>query len=199
MIRGDLVIGLEANNVIAYLSLGPSTTIPNHIRIISSYAFQSRSGLESLTWDPNPVIVEFESHAFIDCSALRGILIPRTVTKIGEECFANCSSLSTVSFEEDSVLCVICKRAFAGSSLFSIRFPRRLERLECAAFADCCELKNVDWELPSALTVIEDNVFHGCDSLVDLVVPSSVQRVAISAISSLSGSLVFTSECPCLE
>jgi hypothetical protein len=43
-----------------------------------------------------------EAKAFLNCAVLKSICIPALVEILGSECFSNCLSLASVSFESES-------------------------------------------------------------------------------------------------
>jgi hypothetical protein len=67
-------------------------------------------------------VKRIESEAFSN-SSLQSILIPRNVEIFGSQCFSNCESLSSVTFESNSRLTRIESSAFSSSSLHSILIP----------------------------------------------------------------------------
>jgi hypothetical protein len=101
--------------------------------------------------------------AFSSCSSLQSICIPATVETIGQNCFSNCTSLSSITFESDSRLNRIEMNAFRGcSSLQSIFIPASVQSLPVRCFRDCrvyswqifrLELMGVvrEWHFPSRL------------------------------------------------
>jgi hypothetical protein len=191
MIGGFLIRNTPESSIVTSVSCAAVVTIPNTIKEISAYAFQRRTNLVKLEWEFDPVVTILGSHAFVSCPELRTILIPKTVTCIGEECFAKCESLAVVTFEADSQLRCIESGAFMESAISYLWFPSRLQRIGPCAFASCSDLRGVWWELPSALEVIEDGAFEGCKLLQSLELPSSIRRLAVSAVSGLSGSVFF--------
>ena len=71
-----------------------SVTIPNSVTSIGYGAFLDCSGLTSVTI-PNSV-TSIGYLAFWDCSGLTSITIPNSVTSIGDAAFRYCSSLTTI-------------------------------------------------------------------------------------------------------
>ena len=67
--------------------------IPNSVESIGNYAFQSCSGLTSVTI-PNTV-TSIGGCAFMKCSGLTSVTIPNSVTSIGDEAFYYCSALTS--------------------------------------------------------------------------------------------------------
>ena len=72
------------------------------------------------------------------------VTIPARVISIGSFAFANCSSLTSITFGENSQLTSIGKFAFEDCrSLASIEIPSSLTSIGSSAFSDCISLKNV--------------------------------------------------------
>ena len=149
--------------------------------------------------------------AFYFCRSLSKIVIPSSVTSIGEWAFSNCGSLSTIVIPS-SVTC-IGDRAFSScTSLKYISIPKSVIGLNGNPFADwngklqCLSpnfineddiLFNKDknkiisfrnqniesYVIPSSVTSIGDWAFSGCSSLSNIVIPSSVTSIGNGAFS----------------
>jgi hypothetical protein len=76
-----------------------------------------------------------------------------------EHCFARCSSLKQVTFEEGSELMRIEKKAFAFSGVTSIRIPANVEILCERCFYSCHSLQQVTFDKRSQLKRIEKGAF----------------------------------------
>ena len=152
--------------------------------------------------------------AFYFCRSLSKIVIPSSVTSIGEWAFSNCGSLSTIVIPS-SVTC-IGDRAFSScTSLKYISIPKSVIGLNGNPFADwngklqCLSpnfineddiLFNKDknkiisfrnqniesYVIPSSVTSIGDWAFSGCSSLSNIVIPSSVTSIGNDAFSKCS-------------
>ena len=143
--------------------------------------------------------------AFYFCRSLSKIVIPSSVTSIGEWAFSNCGSLSTIVIP--SSVTSIGDRAFSScTSLKYISIPKSVIGLNGNPFADwngklqCLSpnfineddiLFNKDknkiisfrnqniesYVIPSSVTSIGNDAFSKCSSLSKIVIPSSVTSI----------------------
>ena len=71
--------------------------IPKGVTVIGGYAFDSCSGLTSITIPDS--VVNIGGYAFYDCSNLTTIMIPASVNSIGGSAFARCSNLTAIQVD----------------------------------------------------------------------------------------------------
>ena len=103
-----------------------------------------------------------KKHLFANNTEIIELIIPDSVTTIGDSAFSDCSSLTSVTIG-DSVT-AIGYGAFAGcSSLISVTIPDSVTTIEDNAFAGCSSLTSVT--IPDSVTSIGDMAFSACDSL----------------------------------
>lgn len=118
--------------------------------------------------------------AFADQTALRRVTLPDTVVTIGEDAFAGCVSLESVTFGTGlRILDMGCFRDCA--SLDYVSLPARVEEIGRDAFAQCTSLAEV--ELNGPVKVIRDNAFGLCEQLSIFKYPERPQRIAPGAFS----------------
>ena len=107
------------------------------------------------------------SNAFGDCGNLTNILIPDSITSIGDYAFENCSGLASVTIP-DSVTS-IGGGAFGGcSGLTSITIPDSVTSIDGGAFRGCSGLTSIT--IPRNVTSIGGGVFRGCSKLMNVEV-----------------------------
>ena len=140
-------------------------------------------------------------NAFSWCRSLSDIVIPDSVSSIGNGAFNSCSSLSNIVIP-DSVTSIGGAAFFSCSSLSNIVIPDSVTSIGDWAFRHCCSLSEVvipdsvtsigdcafDWcrslskvVIPDSVTSIGNGAFSGCYSLSDIVIPSSVTSIGDNA------------------
>ena len=117
--------------------------------------------------------------AFYFCFLLE-IVIPSSVTSIGDWAFSSCDSLSKIVIP--SSVTSIGKGAFSYcDSLLEIVIPSSVTSIGDSAFYGCYSLSEI--VIPSSVASIADGAFSSCDSLSEIVIPSSVTSVGYGAFS----------------
>ena len=115
-----------------------------------------------------------EERAFSNCN-FTSIIIPDSVTSIGDNAFSNCSSLTNITIPES--VTSIGSYAFGWcTSLIDITIPRKVSSIEEKMFYDCTSLTNV--LIPEGVTSIGYEAFRGCESLKEIIIPSSVTNIS---------------------
>lgn len=106
------------------------------------------------------------------------IVIPNTVTSIGENAFMNCIGLG--DFVIPSSVNQIQQGAFLSSyGLTSVVIPEGITEIADAAFNFCEDLRTVI--LPNTLEEIGEGAFGNCYSLSEVVIPASVTSIGDGA------------------
>lgn len=113
---------------------------------------------------------------FAQRTEITSVVIPETVTELGEGTFWGCSNLASVNIP--SGVTILRNFVFAGCHLSSIDFPDGLEEIHNSAFYESLS----DWEpgddkpdviLPESVTYVGDAAFNSC-ALGDVYIPSGV-------------------------
>lgn len=123
------------------------------------------------------------------------VVIPDTVTAIGNAVFMNCTTLTKVSIPES--VTSIGSYAFSGcTGLTELMLPSNLTTIGDYAFNDCTGLA-CGLTVPNSVTTIGSYAFHGCVGLTGaLVIPNLVSSIgdhAFENCSSLTGELDLSS------
>ena len=136
--------------------------------------------------------------AFSGFTSLKEVVIPATVTSIGDSAFENCINLTTVTFDGESALTKIGKYAFQNdTSLTTITLPSKVTTIDNYAFqatgltqivipdsvttlGTYVLAKNVNLvsvTLPDSLKELPNYAFFGCTSLATITLPSKLTKV----------------------
>lgn len=133
--------------------------------------------------DTTFAVTKIGNEAFRNCSSLTSVVIPEGVTYIGGNAFRSCSSLKTLTIPEG--VNTIGDYAFSScSSLTSVVIPEGVTTIGSNAFRDCSSLTDVTF--PESLTTIGSSAFYSCFSLKTLTIPNSVTSVGVYAFYSCS-------------
>lgn len=119
-------------------------------------------------------------NAFWGCENVITLVLPNTLTHIGNEAFYFCHGLKSLDLP-DSVVS-IGEASFVGCyNLTKIKFSNSLENISSGAFVSCKKITSI--EIPESVTSIGDEAFSGCASLVKITFPNSVESIGVSAFS----------------
>ena len=113
----------------------------------------------------------FRWRKIIGCRSLKSLVIPDSVTNIGDYAFSGCWSLSSVVIP-DSVTSIGDYAFWNCRSLTDIVIPDSVTSIGESAFKNCISLKS--FEIPSSVNGIGFGAFDGCESLTNIVIPDSV-------------------------
>ena len=147
-------------------------------RIICNYVFFHCRSLSNIVIPDS--VTDIGEGAFSDCRSLSNIVIPDSVTDIGKSAFSGCSSLSNIVIP-DSVTDIGDDAFFHCSSLSNIVIPDSVTDIGEGAFLYCSSLSNI--VIPNSVTDIGDYAFSYCSSLSNIVIPDSVTDIGNFAFS----------------
>jgi len=116
-------------------------------------------------------------------NSVTSIIIPNSVTSIGDYAFYGCLSLNSVTIPNS--VTNIGAYAFAGDSigingsmqLSSIAIPDSVTNIGEKAFFRCTKLTNVI--IGNGLTSIEAGAFYSCSSLTSVTLPNSLKTIGL--------------------
>ncbi len=183
--------------------------IPKSVTSIGSHAFYMCENLTTLTFEADSSLQTIGAYAFaggiftsssteerdkesgdssvstLKSNKIQSIQIPKSVNIIEESAFDSCVNLVTLTFEKNSSLQTIEKRAFSGgkvyasnydhpkgedasitrtqshNSLSTVEIPASVESIGEQAFYFCGELATLSFEEGSVLQTIGENAFNG--------------------------------------
>lgn len=145
--------------------------------VLNQDEFKEKTGLKIII--PSSV-TSIGEYAFSGCGKLINTKIPEGVTNIGERAFDHCSSLTSIEIAE-SVTSIGDYAFYYCRSLTNIKIPKGVESINRGTFWYCDSLTNIT--LPEGVTSIEGIAFLGCTSLTRIDIPSSVTSIGEYAFS----------------
>ncbi len=168
-----------------------SVTIPNSVTSIGKDAFRKCWGLKKVIvkdiaawcnikfvgYSSNPL--GYASHIYSDeDSEITKLIIPNSVTSIGECAFNGCSNLTSVTIP-NSVMSIGDDAFSDCDGLTSVTIPNSVTSIGARAFYYCSGLTSVT--IPNSVTSIGSDAFSNCDGLTSVTIPNSVTSIGSSA------------------
>lgn len=154
-----------------------SVEIQENVRWISVYSFRGCASLVELNISEEGVPLNLSSSAFFQCTSLEEIILPKRITRIGNQTFYGCTSLKTVYISAE------------------------LERIGYDAFYECPSLEIVYYE-SDELAYAEINISYGNEALLSAEthfnvhdIESHYTTITVNATCTEDGSI--TKTCPC--
>ena len=201
--QGEIAIPNSVTSVGAYAFRNcrglTSVTIPNSVTSVGYDAFFECSGLTSVNisdieawcniqfsdFAANPLY--YAHNLYINDELLKELIIPNSITTIGESAFYGCTCLTSVIIPNS--VTNIGDRAFCDCrSLISVTIPNSVTSIGIAAFWGCRGLTSVT--IPNSVTSIGDWAFLGCRGL-EYIISSASTPPTISSSTFPSGVVVY--------
>ena len=162
-------------------SLDGSYKIKENTKVICNDAFWGCTSLSSIVIPDS--VTNIGERAFSSCTSLSSIVIPDSVTDIGESAFSSCTSLSGVVIPNS--VKSIGESAFSScTSLSGIVIPNSVKSIGYRMFSSCTSLSSI--VIPNSVTSIGDSAFWDCTSLFSIIIPDSVTSIGSCAFSNCS-------------
>lgn len=151
-------------------------------------------------------VTDIAHSAFRNCSALKSVTIPASITTIGEHAFAGCTAMDSVEISDLAAWCGIsfesrlsnpcyyAHRLFLNEEeIIDLILPDSITSISSYAFAGCTKLNRVS--IPASVTEMGQSVFTNCPEITAITVadsnPSYDSRDSCNAIiRTASGTLI---------
>ena len=157
-------------------NIKPRFVVPEGTRLIAAGAFAGNKTIERI--ELPSCISRIDHETFYNCKNLLKVVIPSSVTSIGEDAFTHSGIYLTENKWKKGALiiddCLVATNAdLPEKYIFKSKNPIRL--IAERAFSNQKKLKTV--EIPESITAIPTAAFFGCESLTDVTIPSTVREV----------------------
>ena len=134
-------------------SVGPFIASENYIRQYTNVEIP-----EEVTYMNKTLkVTSIGDNAFRNVSCLNSIIIPNSITRIGNYAFYNCELGSVII---PNSVTSIGDYAFYHCGLSSVTIPNCVTSIGNYTFSECRKLTSVT--IPNSVTSIGDNAFEGC-------------------------------------
>ena len=144
---------------------------------------QFPAGKEDQSYSIPATVNTIYDRAFVGCSNLIDIMIPTSITKIGQCAFGSCAFTTIII--PYSVTNIGMSAFWNCGSLTSVTIPNSVTSIAICAFRGCRGLTSVT--IPNSVTSIGDGAFLGCSGLTSLTIPNSVTSIGYEAFRGCSG------------
>ena len=124
-------------------------------------------------------VTEIASSAFANCSTLTSITFGKYIAHIGSQAFYFCTLLQSVSFPIDSNLISIGDSAFASCAFNQIDLPNTVASIGGGAFQGCSSLATIN--IPPLVTSISPYTFF-LSGLTSIIIPDTVTSIGNYAL-----------------
>lgn len=152
------------------------------VTAVGDSAFENCEGQLTSVIVPNTV-TSIGEKAFASSTNLRIVVLPNSVNTIGDMCFTSCVSLTTVRLPDS--ITVLSYNVFGHcESLSSIVIPPTVTLIKKYAFQGT-NLASID--IPESVTFIGESAFENCSGLTMIDIPNSVTELGPGAFRDCSG------------
>lgn len=176
----------EATNTITGYSTNPnapkSIIIPEQINGVDVYYIQDEafSGQQLTYISFNTTKLKgIGKRAFQNNPSMMGdIVLPDSVTELGDSAFYKCSSLNSVTLG-NGITSINYSTFSDCSRLISIIIGNNVTTINASAFYNCSRLDSI--VIPDNVLDIKENVFYGCVNLTSIILGNGVTSIGNSA------------------
>ena len=127
-------------------------------------------------------IETIDCDAFLGCTKLTTIRLPSTTKYIKNQCFRECTSLTTIDGLESTCVEIIGDRAFLRCpNLITVNLPATITRIGVQSFYRCSGISNLDLR-ETSIEVIDVYAFFGCDNLNTIILPETTKRIGMGCL-----------------
>ncbi len=122
-------------------------------------------------------ITEIGDYTFHGCDSLTSIVFPKSMEKIGTLAFLNCNNIKTVECNSLTTLQYIVKNY--RNTITTLSLGSGITSIPNYCFSECKSLQSIT--LPEGIRHIGSGAFYACEQLRSIYIPKSVKTVEYDA------------------
>lgn len=111
---------------------------------------------------------------FSQMTNIEEVVLPNTVTSVGEQAFYGCNSLNTVVIP-DGVISIGSSVFTSCEELHTLILPSSLEEIGYYAFENCDSLKSI--VIPDKVKKLDSGLFSGCNYLNSVTLSANLEEI----------------------
>lgn len=160
--------------------------LPASVTSIGKYSF---AYCPNIIFDMSKTKIEvIPDYTFYNCPNLKdfrkpeenggyvGIVVPKTLKKIGAYAFYGCSNVNQVVFKGTTLKSIGTGAFQTCGNLHDIDIPEGVTKIANGTFDGCHNLNTI--KLPNSLKNIGDNAFKNCTNIKKMVIPKNVSHIS---------------------
>ena len=118
-------------------------------------------------------VTGIQMQAFIECTSLKSVSMPESMTWIGDSAFAGCTGLKQVEFSPN-LTAIGSKSFYSCNGLTSVVVPDKVTSIESLAFFGCLNLESIT--IPTSVTTLNSSFVYGCTNLKKIEFKGTQER-----------------------
>lgn len=107
-------------------------------------------------------VTGIQMQAFIECTSLKSVSMPESMTWIGDSAFAGCTGLEQVEISPN-LTAIGSKSFYSCNGLTSVVVPDKVTSIASLAFFGCLNLESIT--IPASVTTLDSSFVYGCTNL----------------------------------
>lgn len=157
----------------------PQTLAGKTVVGISAQAFKANNDITSIVIPGT--VTEIGDFAFAECAQVTEATIPASVKSIGKNLFTNCTALTSVTIDSTEITEIKDHTFYGCSALTEIKIAGTIKIIGTAAFLGCSNVTEI--EIAEGVEEIGQQAFQNCAKLEKLTLPASLTKIGAQAFS----------------
>ncbi len=179
-VKGNVLYSKDMKTLYSYPEGLKNITfdVPNEVEVIEDSAFYGNQNLTAISLGSGVTTIKYRAIAALFSLTNLNISKAKNLTYLGDACFSENRSL-TAMILPDTITHMGEDLFYGCISLVSVQFNNKFKDLPNGFFDSCSKLASV--VLPEGLTSIGESAFESCNSITTLSIPDTVTSIGANA------------------